>query len=191
MKKLTILLTVVALGLGTAAFVATDTATDPVGTDNFLTYLDGNKDYTIALAEAMPADKYTFRAVDSVRSFGEQLAHIGQSSQFLLDLFVNGNPMPTQEQFEEAAKMEKKIGADKEACIKLLNDSFDALANAYKGMSNEEKAETFKVPFDPNSPDFPKTRAFDFIRDHMIHHRGQALVALRMQGIKAPQYRLY
>ena len=27
--------------------------------------------------------------------------------------------------------------------------------------------------------------------EHISHHRGQALVSLRMQNIKAPAYRLY
>lgn len=145
MKKLTILCTVMVMGLLATAFVKSDTsALSTSNSDDFLTYLDGNKSYTLALAEAMPADKYTFRPADSVRSFGEQLAHIGQSSQFLLEIFINGGPMPTPEQFQEAGKKEKEIGADKAACIKLLNESFDAVANAYKGLSNEEKAETFK-----------------------------------------------
>ena len=38
---------------------------------------------------------------------------------------------------------------------------------------------------------FSKEKGFQFISEHIAHHRGQALVSLRMQGIKAPPYRLY
>lgn len=157
----------------------------------FKQFFDGNLQYTIELAEAMPADKYSYKPHEDVRSFGEQLAHIGLSSTFLLDLFVKGGPMPTEEDFAKAASMEKEIGADKEACIQLLKDTFQKVEDTYSNMTKEQKKEMFSVPFDPNKPEFEKSKAFDFVQDHMIHHRGQALVSLRMQGIEAPQYRLY
>ena len=159
--------------------------------DSFIEVLNGTKAYTLEIAEAMPADKYTFKPHDSVRSFGEQLAHIGMSSQFLVSIFVKGDPMPGPEQFASMGKMEKEMGASKEACIKSLNEAFDMIMATYEGMSEEDLNATFKVMFDPNQPEFAKSKAFDFINDHISHHRGQALVSLRMQGIKAPAYRLY
>ena len=139
----------------------------------------------------MPADKYTARPHDSVRSFGEQMAHIGMSSKFLLDIFVKGGPMPTPEDFAAAAKMEKEMGTNKESCISTINATFEEIETTYKSMDEEALKEMFTVPFDPKQPKFAKSKAFDFIKEHIVHHRGQALVSLRMQGIKAPAYRLY
>jgi len=193
MKKLTSIFLIAVIAISTVAFVSTkkDNTEFETSKIEFLSFLEEAKSYTIELAEAMPADKYTFKPHDSIRSFGEQMAHIGMSSKFLMEMFVNGQSMPGPEAFAEMAKMEKEMGADKEKCIATLNATFAAIKDTYKGMSKEQLKETFVVPFDPKKPEFSKKKAFSFIKDHMIHHRGQALVSLRMQGIKAPQYRLY
>jgi len=157
----------------------------------YVVMLNSNKDYTLEMMEAMPADKYTFRPHDSIRSFGEQMAHLGMSTNFLTQMFINGDPMPTQEDFAKFGKMEKEMATSKEAVTKAVSDGFDAMINAYSNMDEEGMKEKFTVFFDPKQPQFSKKEGFKFISDHIIHHRGQALVALRMQGIKAPDYRLY
>lgn len=180
--------------MSTMAFVNVENKTtiNTNTTNYYINKINGIKAYTLEIAEAMPEDKYTFRPHDSVRSFGEQMAHIGMSSKFLLGMFIKGEPMPTDpEVFANIGKMEKEIGASKEACIKTLTEAFDALTAAYKTMSSENLEETFVIPFDPNQPSFTKEKGFQFIYEHIAHHRGQALVSLRMQGIKAPAYRLY
>ena len=193
MKKLSFYLFIAVIAISTVAFIGTKDTTTKTdkSNDEFIEFLEEAKSYTIELAEAMPADKYTFKPHDSIRSFGEQMAHIGMSSKFLLDVFVKGQPMPGPEVFAEAAKTEKTMGANKEEVIKTITATFKDIKDTYKGMTDEQMKEKFKVPFDPKQPEFEKRRGFDFIKDHMIHHRGQALVSLRMQGIKAPAYRLY
>ena len=193
MKKLTNYLLIAMVAVSTIAFIGNNKAASDFDIEKaeFMASLEEAKSYTIELAELMPADKYTFKPHDSVRSFGEQLAHMAMSSKFLTDIFIKGEPMPAPEMFAKIAQMEKEMGADKEKCVAALNETMKYVKETYEGMSEEQLNETFKVPFDPKQPEFSKKRGFDFIKDHMIHHRGQALVALRMQGIKAPQYRLY
>ena len=193
MKKTFIYFLLGGLIVSTIAFIKVETKpAQSETTESYISMMNGVKAYTLELAEAMPADKYTFRPHDSIRSFGEQLAHIGLSTKFLMGIFIKGEQMPTDPAvFAEIGKMEKEIGASKEACIKVLTESFDSLEATYKSMDAEKLNETFVVPFDPNQPTFTKKRGFEFINDHISHHRGQALVSLRMQGIKAPAYRLY
>jgi len=195
MKKSFFYFVLGALVVSTIAFVKIDNKTTEVDTTaSYIAALNGVKAYTLEIAEAMPEDKYTFKPSDSVRSFGEQMAHIGMSSKFLLGMFIKGEPMPTDpEVFANIGKMEKEMGASKEACIKAVTETFDAIISTYESMSAESKKETFTVPFDPSpeKPTFSKEKGFQFISEHIAHHRGQALVSLRMQGIKAPQYRLY
>ena len=194
MKKSFFNLALGILIVGSLAFSNVEKKPTPVDNpvDNYLSEINGVKAYTLEIAEAMPADKYTFRPHDSVRSFGEQMAHLGMSSKFLLDMFINGKPMPTDpEVFANIGKMEKEIGASKEACIKVITEAFDALTATYKSMNAENLDDTFVIPFDPKQPSFSKEKGFQFIYEHIAHHRGQALVSLRMQGIKAPPYRLY
>lgn len=181
--------------VSTVAFIKVDKKTASVDTtESIITTLNGIKAYTLEIAEAMPADKYTFKPTDSVRSFGEQMAHIGMSSKFLLNMFIKGEPMPTDPKvFANIGKMEKEMGTSKEACIKAVKDAFDTIIRTYENMDDKSLNETFSVPFDPSpvKPKFSKEKGFQFISEHIAHHRGQALVSLRMQGIKAPQYRLY
>ncbi len=177
------------------AFIKVNKKTTKIDTTtSYITALNGVKAYTLEIAEAMPADKYTFRPHDSIRSFGEQMAHIGMSSKFLLGMFINGDSMPTDPKvFANIGMMEKEMGASKEACIKAITEAFDAIIETHKSMNSESLKETFSVPFDPSpdKPKFSKEKGFQFISEHIAHHRGQALVSLRMQGIKAPRYRLY
>ncbi len=184
-----------ALVFSTVAFMKIDNQTaKEEAIDAFISMVNGNKAFTLEIAEAMPADKYTFKPHDSVRSFGEQMAHIGMSSHFLLNLFINGEPMPTDPAvFENIGKVEKEMGASKEACIKSITEAYDAIISKYESMDAESLGETFVVPFDPSpdKPKFSKEKGFQFISEHIAHHRGQALVSLRMQGIKSPRYRLY
>ncbi|MCF6348085.1 MAG: DinB family protein [Flavobacteriaceae bacterium] len=195
MKKSFFYFVLAALVVSTIAFVKVDKKTTEVNTtDSYVSILNGVKAYTLEIAEAMPADKYTFRPHDSIRSFGEQMAHLGMSSKFLLGMFIKGEPMPTDPKvFAEFGKLEKETGASKEACIKSITEAFDAIIATHESMNAESLSETFSVPFDPSpdKPKFSKEKGFQFISEHIAHHRGQALVSLRMQGIKAPRYRLY
>ncbi len=193
MKKSIIYFVFSVFVLSTNAFVNVENASAKDSlTKSFSKMLESSKAYTLEIAEAMPEDKYTFKPADSVRSFGEQMAHLGMSSKFLLNMFIKGEPMPTDpEVLANIGKMEKEIGASKAECIKVITEAFDSLISTYESMNAESLSETFEVPFDPNKPKFTKEEGFQFIKDHIIHHRGQALVSLRMQGIKAPAYRLY
>ena len=189
MKKSIIYFLLGAFIVSTIAFVDVNNSNAEI--EAYVVLLNGTKDYTLEMMEAMPADKYTFRPHDSIRSFGEQMAHLGMSTKFLTSMFINGAPVPTQEDFAKFGKMEKEMSSSKEAVTKAVTEGFDEMISAYESMNEETMKEKFTVFFDPKQPEFSKEEGFKFISDHIIHHRGQALIALRMQGIKAPDYRLY
>src|SRR5215217_6092307 len=42
------------------------------------------KAYTIDYLNTMPADKYSFKAVDSLRSFAQQMLHLASGNVFLM-----------------------------------------------------------------------------------------------------------
>jgi len=151
----------------------------------------GSRDYTIAIAEAMPADMYDYTPNVNAKTFGEQMTHVAMATKFLITLFTTDAPPPTQEQFAEAAKMEKAIAGDKEAVLNILNENFDYIEDLYENMTAEDFKKTFKVPFDPNSPDHEMTKAFDFVAAHIAHHRAQAASYLRINNITPPPFSLY
>ena len=181
MKKSIFYFVLGVLTVSTIAFVSKEKA--PVKESNFASsfseVLTHAKQYTLEVAEAMPAEDYTFRSSDSVRSFGEQMAHIGMSNTFILNTFIKGEKMD----FNPAAtkKMEKELGASKTEVIKLLNSSFDEVIATLNGMDAESLERKFVFFFDPTNPEFTKEQGFSFLRDHITHHRGQAIVSLRIK----------
>lgn len=191
MKKSFIYFILGLLTVSSIAFVKIDNTiiTENNFADSFSTLLLHAKEYTLEVAEAMPEDGYSFRPSDSVRSFGEQLAHIGMSSTFLLNTFIKGEEANFDPVVME--KLEKELGASKSEIIKLLNESFDDVIATLKEMDNQSLDSTFVLFFDPSKPEYTKEQGFQFIRDHITHHRGQAIVSLRMKvnNKKAPRYR--
>ncbi len=152
---------------------------------SFTQVFENARAYTLEVAEAMPAEDYNFRATDSVRTFGEQMAHIGMSSQFILVKLIKGEELPESEITEE------QIGASKEQTIALLNNSFDTIIASLNEMDEKTLNENFVIFFLPEKPSYTKHEGFVFLRDHITHHRGQAIVYLREKGHKAPQYRAF
>jgi uncharacterized damage-inducible protein DinB len=157
--------------------------------ESFAIVLEHAKEYTLEVAKAMPEDKYSYRPNDSVRSFGEQMAHIGMSSQFIHNTFILGEEMKGDP--AELSKMVKQIGASKEETIKTLEASFDQIISSLKGMDEEGLQSKFVFFFAPNKPEFSKEEGFIFIRDHITHHRAQAIVYLRMNDLVPPDYRAF
>ncbi len=152
---------------------------------SFVKILINAKKYTIEVAEAMPEEEYSYKVSDSIRTFGEQVAHIGLSSQFILEKFIKGeNP-------NEDQKSEQEIGASKEETILILNVMFDDAIETLKNIDENSLSEKIVIDFIPGKPEFTKQEGFYFLRDHISHHRGQAIVYLRAKGHKAPQYRAF
>ena len=187
MKKSTnyLLISIVAIGL--LAFTNLKHDVSPGFKSSFTETLKNAKAYTLEVAEKMPAEDYTFRPHDSVRTFGEQLAHISMSSSLLNKMFIKGEKV----EFDpaEGEKMMKMVGASKDETIKVINESFDEVIATIESMSDEDLQTTFVFGFAPNKPELTKEQGFLFIRDHITHHRAQAITYLRMKDHDAPQYR--
>lgn len=187
MKKSFILATLLVASIGILAFSSSTSSSESDFNQSFAQTLKNAKEYTLEVAEKMPEDDYTFKPHDSVRSFGEQLAHIGMSTQFLHTMFIKGEAI----EFDPvaAAQMEKEIGASKQKAIEHINQSFDDAISTLESMSDQDLEETFVFQFIPSKPELTKEQGYLFIRDHITHHRGQAIMYLRIKGHDAPQYR--
>lgn len=176
-----------ALTFGLFAFVSNKKEEKKGFHDSFTEVLKSAKTYTLEVAENMPAEDYTFKPHDSVRTFGEQMAHIALSSKLMNMMFIKGEKVDFNP--AEGAKLEKSVGASKEECIKLINENFDEIIATIEGMSDEDLQATFVFGFAPNKPELTKEQGYIFIRDHITHHRGQAITTLRIKGHDAPPYR--
>ena len=138
--------------------------------------------YTLECAQAMPEEKYGFRPVLDTRSFGQQMVHIAESFPGLYELLIEGKTAPTHA-FSEAGREQVN---SKEDVVRRLNEGFGYVERAalrLKGSSLET------IVLGVGGREITKRRALRFLLDHTTHHRGQAVIYLRMGGIRPPQYR--
>ena len=129
---------------------------------------------SVAVAQAMPPDQYGFRPHTESMDFGQLMSHIATTNyQFCAGLKDSEPPsLPSP--------------MEKVAIVKFLSDSFD---NCSGVISNLTEAQLSAVH---NSPDgrLPGREVLLAIYIHVAHHRGQAEIYLRDNGIRPPSYRI-
>jgi len=127
----------------------------------------------LASAEKMPAENYSFKPVDTVRSFGQILGHVADA-QYLFCSVVLGekNPAPKIEQT-------KSSKADLTAALK---ESFAYCNRAYDGMTDAAGVQTVK--FFGN--DTPKLGVLSINVGHNAEHYGNIVTYLRIKNIVPP-----
>ena len=129
---------------------------------------------SVAVAQTMPAEKYGFRPHPESMNFGELMSHIATTNyQFcagLKDANAPAMPSPT----------------DKDGVVKFLSDSFDYCAAVIPSLTEQQ----LTTPH--NSPDgrLLGREILLAMYIHVAHHRGQAEIYLRDNGIRPPSYRI-
>jgi uncharacterized damage-inducible protein DinB len=140
------------------------------------------KAYTDEYMNAVPADKYDFKAQDSIRSFAQQLLHLAQGNYALGGAGIGKeSPLPRRN-LEQA-----KSANAKDSVMYYVRSSYDFIINGIKAMDGskfEEKAKLFN---------FEENRAvwLSKVFEHQTHHRGQLTTYVRLMGIKPPNEKLF
>tara|TARA_R110002020_G_scaffold275281_2_gene490493 strand:+ start:520 stop:1041 length:522 start_codon:yes stop_codon:yes gene_type:complete len=132
--------------------------------------------YSMAVAEAMPERHYDFKVHPQGMSFKEQQLHIVTNISFLTQLI-------SEEERIFYNKENMKILGKKEV-MKVLKTAFRYVAELLESIKLEEVSR--KIEF--NNESTSKENIFYLLRDHMTHHRGQAIIYLRLQNIEVPNY---
>jgi len=131
---------------------------------------------SVAVAQAMPADQYSFRPHPESMNFGELMMHIATTNfafcAGLKDAAAPAVPAVTP--------------TDKDAVVKLLSDSFSYCGDIIPKLTEEQMSSPH------NSPDgrLPGREVLLAMYVHVAHHRGQAEIYLRDKGIQPPGYRI-
>jgi uncharacterized damage-inducible protein DinB len=129
---------------------------------------------SVEVAQAMPPDQYGFRPHPESMNFGELMSHIATTNyQFcagLKDSDPPALPSPTS----------------KDAIVKFLSDSFDYCSAVIPKLTDDQLNKAH------NSPDgrLPGREILRAMYIHVAHHRGQAEIYLRDEGIRPPSYRI-
>ena len=131
----------------------------------------------IRLAEAIPADKYTWRPAPGVRSIAEVFLHISTANFGLAGRI--GAPMP---QGVNVRGLEKST-TDKASIVPTLRQSFAHIRNATLNISDADAEKSF--PWFDGGP--ITYRGFLlFMTDHAAEHLGQSIAYARMNGVVPP-----
>lgn len=128
-----------------------------------ITTLNNSRQYTMAVAAAMPANAYSFQPAADVMNFGELLNHIAYGIEWWVANFIQG----------EKTKWEPPAAATSPKEVKAY------LQRAYN---------TFEKSISKPALSEDAVSGFYATLDHITHHRGQATTYLRCKGINPPEY---
>jgi uncharacterized damage-inducible protein DinB len=141
------------------------------------------KSYTVDYLNTMPADKYSFKAVDSIRSFAQQMLHLAQGNLLLMSAASDQQPPAYAK-----SDLEHSPGAQKnDSVMYYVNASYDYCINAVKTSDVTKWGENKKLF------GLEDTRYAFMIKtfEHQTHHRGQTTIYIRLMGIRPPNERLF
>jgi uncharacterized damage-inducible protein DinB len=140
------------------------------------------KAYTKEYLEAMPADKYGFKAQDSIRSFAQQMLHLAQGNVNLSSSGVG------KDRLWLGRRLEQSPGAQtKDSVVYYVSASYDYVIDGVKNLDASKLEENVKSGNSEVSRLAWIMKAFE----HQTHHRGQTTIYIRLVGIKPPNERLF
>jgi uncharacterized damage-inducible protein DinB len=141
------------------------------------------KAYTVDYLNTMPADRYSFKAVDSIRSFAQQMLHLAQGNLFLMSTATDQKPPA----FLQSDLEHSSTAQNKDSVMYYVVNSYDYCVNAVKNTDLKKWGEKKKLF------GFEENRFALMMKtfEHQTHHRGQTTIYIRLQGIKPPQERLF
>jgi uncharacterized damage-inducible protein DinB len=128
-------------------------------------------------AELMPEADYGFRPVNTVRTFGQILAHVA-GANYVFCAAAKGEKSPHEEDaFEKTATTRAQI-------IKALAGSFAYCDTAYASLDDKRAGETVDLPFGMGKG----ARALPLMMNsgHVQEHYGNLVTYFRIKGMVPP-----
>ena len=130
--------------------------------NQLLSTLENSRNYTLSVAAAMPENLYNSKPTEAVWNFKELMHHIAYGIQWWKDNYVKANST----EWNPPAVTENK-----QLIMDLLNAAYDDLKITVNKQLSDDAVNGFHATI-----------------DHITHHRGQAVLHLRCQGITPPDY---
>ena len=147
-------------------------SSNPVS-DTVRSMLGGRAKNLTAAAEAMPADKYSYKPTEQQMTFGALVEHIANSNNFLCAKLTN--------QAEPSDKISDKDPKDK--LVAAVKSSFAYCETALKGVQDSQLGE--QVVFFGGKP-APKAAVLVNLAASWADHYGTEAFYLRLNGILPP-----
>lgn len=149
-----------------------------------LKHWKASADLTIAVANAMPADGYTFRPVPAEMSFGELMAHIAAPNRGACAVASGLQAPPLPDKIAAWLKDPGKIDVDKDTAVQFLTSTFAFCEQAIPQVPDSRMNTVVGNP----TRNMTGNEWLWAYFTHTAHHRGQAEVYLRLKGITPPEY---
>ena len=131
------------------------------------------KDILLRSAEKMPEENYSFKPVDTVRSYGQIVGHVADAQYLFCSVALGEqNPSPKVEQT-------KTTKAD---LIAALNTAFAYCDKAYDSMTDAKAVEMIKL----FGNDAPRLSPLTVNNMHNLEHYGNMVTYMRIKGIVPP-----
>jgi hypothetical protein len=176
----TVLLAILMIGIFDAAPLAqTSSGANPVASAT-RTAWDGAKRNLAQSAELMPESDYGFRPVETVRTFGQILAHVAGANYVFCASAKGEKPPHGEDAFEKTATTRAQI-------IKVLSDSIAYCDAVFAGLDDKRASEIVELPFGMGKG----ARALPLILNtgHVQEHYGNLVTYFRIKGIVPPSSR--
>jgi len=168
MKKL---LTLAVLLISAQAFCQGQFQNESAGS---LSFVSG---HVMQLAQAIPADKYSWTPEKGVRTVAEVCAHIVSANYFFASKL--GATVPADVKMETIEKDLKT----KDAIAKELKRSYELITTAIKNTKDEALSAKVEFPF---PGDYTEMSAILIALSHSNEHLGQLIAYARMNKITPP-----
>jgi uncharacterized damage-inducible protein DinB len=138
-----------------------------------LKHLKTSRDFTVKVAEAMPASDYDFKLTSAQMSFAGQLTHLAQALTYFVAPFSGEKPNPG-----------KPASNSKEDVIAFIKAQYDKTIDQVSKLTPEQLSKTYKGEEGTETG----VGLLLGMLDHSTHHRASAEMYLRAKGIKPPEY---
>ncbi len=155
---------------GLAFAQAPDQKTLPGSTYGLFLLVSGN---VLKAAEKMPEENYSFKPVDTVRNYGEMVAHVADSQYFFCG--------PVNADGKQSPGVEKNLKS-KAQIVAALKDAFAYCDAAYKATTDANAA----TPVAFMRGERARLGVLNFNSVHIYEHYGNLVTYLRMKGIVPP-----
>ena len=138
---------------------------------------NGAKRNMLGSAKVMPEAKYSFKPVDSVRTFGQILAHVAGANYEFCAAARGEKPPFSEDAFEKSATTAAAIQ-------KALQDSIAYCDAAYASLDDRNAAEIINGPFGGGKE--ARATALMGNTNHNNEHYGNLVTYLRINGLVPP-----
>ena len=129
----------------------------------------------VALAEAMPEEKYSWRPGEGVRSVGEVFTHIASGNYFILQMAGVKPPAGIDVKMVDSVKGKAKI-------IETLKQSCEFARQSLMNTSDADFGKPAKI----FGQDKTVREAYFLLVTHSPEHLGQSIAYARMNGVVPP-----